>query len=230
MQKFEENENAVELSISSKMRDTACEHWNTEKLENFMPPFLNGYINFEDKDKDSFVFRTTGIKNQYPQNVHFYAKHDGIEATGCIVVQKPKSGVPKIHIEELSSISKYDEYVIKCFVFPILLVFGEYNYQKANRKVIKKEAQRKSQNYRKKNQSTTQSVHTECRKMLLDEKEVSKPFVKFEKTSKKYNMADESMSKDSLYVTESWPSAGYYRKNGLYVHPCIKHRDITLLS
>lgn len=229
MQKFEENENAVELSISSKMRDTACEHWNTEKLENFMPPFLNGYINFEDKDKDSFVFRTTGIKNQYPQNVHFYAKHDGIEATGCIVVQKPKSGVPKIHIEELSSTSKYDEYVIKCFVFPILLVFGEYNYQKANRKVIKKEAQRKLQNYQKKNQSTTQSVHTECRKMLLNEKEVSKPFVISDEKNL-INLREANGTHNYVYTISSWPSAGYYRKNGLYVHPCIKHRDITLLS
>ena len=225
MKKLMLNEQAVAMNVSTEFVAHSRESWKNKKLTNFMPPFLSGVMNFE--DGYSFYYQTSGNKETYPRKIEFYGKSSYGEISGLITVHP---GHPYIKYGEVRCSSYHEKRLMYNFVKFALSVFGEYNYQKMTRNTeLSSPKPRKT----RVNQVKSGISKTRVRKdrvVRMDTKTVSKPFSESacEKASSTFGSNSIRGSKKN-YVMETWACAGYYRKNGTYVEPCMKHRRKELL-
>ena len=236
MKKLFLTEEAVEMTVQTEFLNSAVQDWRAKKLMNFMPPFLSGSVKFA--EGYTFAYKTTGLKDVYPKRVLFYGNSvSGSEVSGFFVIHDQSYGRPKIVTKNWNYSSEYEKDLLFHFLKLTLYSFGEYNYQKKNRGVVKKVRVTIPAKHDKAAatglKETLKTKAAEQRKLVLDSKELSKPFV--HETSVGVRQAadisfDAKRQQNSHYVLESWPSAGYYRRDGLYVEPCIKHRRKDLLN
>ncbi|MDY4693841.1 MAG: hypothetical protein SO401_09930 [Blautia sp.] len=236
MKKLFLSEEAVEMEVQTEFLSNAVQDWRAKRLMNFMPPFLSGSVKFA--EGYTFTYKITGVKDVYPKRVLFYGSSaSGNEVSGFFVINDQSYGRPKIITKDWNYSSEYEKDLLFHFLKLTLYSFGEYNYQKRNRGVVEKVKVKmpiKSDKAAKTGENETLETKTaEQRKFVLDSKELSKPFI--HETSNGIRQAadisfDAKRQHNSHYVLESWPSSGYYRRDGLYVEPCIKHRRKDLLN